>query len=764
MSITSAWAVGDDKTYSYEAWIATNSGSSNLYACADANSVNSGSRDVTALFLNGAGVITSIEDESYDEADADTTTPAVNDGAWHHLVATCDGSNLNVYIDGSLAAGPTSVAGVAGTISQDRSAIGCKLGTALSDFFVGSIATVRVYSAALSGAQVSANYSAGVTAASTDSAASGIGTGKVTLGPSRATGSGLARYYGTGKATLGAIKATGAGSAGFYDLGTGKSALGPVRAVGSGTVTAGSGATGTGKATTGPSRATGAGTVGAGGGAPTVGSITPASGPAGTPVLIQGTGFTNDTTAVYFGAASAGTLFSVISQTCIVAYAPDASGTVDITVATPNGTSATSGYDQFTFAASPGPPGGGGGSAPTVTGLSPSTSADPTDKGGDVVTITGTGFTTAIAVFFGSIPVAFAVDSDTQITATSPSGNGTVDVLVWNSYGESTVSSADQFTWPPCLVPTISSFTPSHASDMAPVTITGTNFLNADGTVEVSGVFFSGDPDPLPAVFVVTSATSLVAYVPEHAISGPITVFGGGSYATSATFTADGSVFAEVDAAQASANGKNTIHYKLTTPGTTPNFAGDTWFQYGTGSLANIIIGQWIGLGGTSWQSVTIAGLVIANIDAGKITTGILSGIEIDGVNIYGGTIQTAKTGTRILPTSGDAGVIAFIGASGAEADIFTNGSGDIAIVAPAGLTFDSYSAIGTNCGLSLGGDLRVGGSIKPTTKCASGVSDDGIWVNDLTTAGRIWKLYMYGNQLYARYGSGGSQFVVVGP
>ena len=68
--------------------------------------------------------------------------------------------------------------------------------------------------------------------------------------------------------------------------------------------------------------------------------------------------------------------------------------------------------------------------------------------GGDSVTITGSGFTGATDVGFGSVnAAAMTVDSDTQITATSPAGTGTVDVTVTTPAGTSATSSADQFTY-----------------------------------------------------------------------------------------------------------------------------------------------------------------------------------------------------------------------------------------------------------------------------------------------------------------------------
>lgn len=82
--------------------------------------------------------------------------------------------------------------------------------------------------------------------------------------------------------------------------------------------------------------------------------------------------------------------------------------------------------------------------------------------------------------------------------------------------------------------------------------------------------------------------------------------------------------------AQTTANGKNKVTYSTSAPGSTANSAGDIWYQYGTsGTYLNKVIAQWTGAGGTSWTSVTISGLVVANLDAGSITTGTLSAIQV---------------------------------------------------------------------------------------------------------------------------------------
>jgi hypothetical protein len=82
---------------------------------------------------------------------------------------------------------------------------------------------------------------------------------------------------------------------------------------------------------------------------PIVSNISPTSGPAigGTGITITGTGFTG-TTSVLFG-STADNNFTVNSDTQIMATSPAGSGTVDVTVTTLNGTSATSRSNQFNY-------------------------------------------------------------------------------------------------------------------------------------------------------------------------------------------------------------------------------------------------------------------------------------------------------------------------------------------------------------------------------------------------------------------------------
>jgi hypothetical protein len=145
----------------------------------------------------------------------------------------------------------------------------------------------------------------------------------------------------------------------------------------------------------------------------------------GNRVAITGTGFTG-ATAVSFGSTPAAS-FTVLDGSEIFATAPaHAPGGVSISVTTPGGTGKS--QTLYTYIAP----------KPTVTGLSPN--SGPT-VGGTTVTITGTGFTGASNVSFGSVPATnFTVNSDTSITATAPPGLArTIEVTV-TTLGSTSVS------------------------------------------------------------------------------------------------------------------------------------------------------------------------------------------------------------------------------------------------------------------------------------------------------------------------------------
>jgi hypothetical protein len=93
--------------------------------------------------------------------------------------------------------------------------------------------------------------------------------------------------------------------------------------------------------------------------------------------------------------------------------------------------------------------------APEVNLVSPPSGSI---AGGTVVTITGKNLGGASAVEFGSTPAAsFTVDSDTEITATTPRGPqpGKVDVSVKTIAGKNANTRFDDYVYLACVVPSI---------------------------------------------------------------------------------------------------------------------------------------------------------------------------------------------------------------------------------------------------------------------------------------------------------------------
>jgi len=250
---------------------------------------------------------------------------------------------------------------------------------------------------------------------------------------------------------------------------------------------------------------------------PTVTSIDIPRGPAGTLVVLTGTGYTTATN-VLFGAVDCGPRFNVLSDTQLAVYVPTGSGTVTVTVTNADGTGGTA---TFAYIASP-----GGTSAPTVTSLSLSTGTS--SDGGDAVTVNGTGYTTTQAVYFGTVLAAWAFVSDTQLSVVSPPGSGPVDVTVVNAYGTSATSGADVFTYPTMAAPTISGVSPSAGYAGTQVTLTGTGLLN------VTGCFFGTSPVDVSIV----SDTSAIVFTPAG-VTGVVDITVVSAGGTSATSSAD---------------------------------------------------------------------------------------------------------------------------------------------------------------------------------------------------------------------------------
>ena len=161
----------------------------------------------------------------------------------------------------------------------------------------------------------------------------------------------------------------------------------------------------------------------------------------------------------------------VESTTPTVTHNFPAQGTyvVALTVFAANGTSI--GTSQSVTAGTP--PG------PAVKKISPKTGPA---TGGTSVQITGSNFTGATAVKFGSTSATFTVNSATSITATSPAGtSATVNVTVTTTQGTSALVKGDQFKYGPATVTSVSPSSGPSAGGTS-VKITGSGFALGSAT------------------------------------------------------------------------------------------------------------------------------------------------------------------------------------------------------------------------------------------------------------------------------------------
>jgi hypothetical protein len=235
---------------------------------------------------------------------------------------------------------------------------------------------------------------------------------------------------------------------------------------------------------------------------PTVSSFNPTSGPAGTSVVIMGTGFTG-ASAVRFGGVNSS--FTVNNDGQITATVPATADTGAISVVTSGGTGVSS--SSFNVIV-------GG---PVISSFSPTTGLT-----GTAVQINGSNFNGTTAVKFNGVTATFSIQNDGRINTTVPASATTGKISVTNAAGTTTSSTDFTVTG---QGPSITSFNPTAGPVGTSVVITGTGFTNVL-TVEFNG---------RNAGFTVNSSAQITATVPNLATTGKIVVTTTTAAATSAT-------------------------------------------------------------------------------------------------------------------------------------------------------------------------------------------------------------------------------------
>jgi len=255
---------------------------------------------------------------------------------------------------------------------------------------------------------------------------------------------------------------------------------------------------------------------------PAITSISPNTGPTagGTEVEIGGDALA-DTSAVFFGANSAQSFSLVSINGPIHAVTPVGAGTVDVTVTTPGGTSATTSVAQYSYADPP---------LPIVSNVSPSSGQA---GGGDTVQVlVGSVDTKTVQGFlFGSVPSpSFSLqrinmNGTVSYLVQTPPNNGKVNVTVLTTVGSSSPAAGNLFTFvapPQAGPPAITAVSPATG-----VTIGGTVVrIEGSDLGDASSVMFGNVAAESFAAKLLSPANTVVldAVSPCGQAAGPVTV------------------------------------------------------------------------------------------------------------------------------------------------------------------------------------------------------------------------------------------------
>jgi uncharacterized protein (TIGR03437 family) len=379
--------------------------------------------------------------------------------------------------------------------------------------------------------------------------------------------------------------------------------------------------------------------------APTLSSISPSSGAAGGSLVVtlSGTNFMVGATSVYCSNAGVSVtnvnVASTTQMSAVFAIAAGASGTANVTVATPAGSSNTA-----SFGIVPG--------APTLSSISPSSGAAGSSVG---VTLSGTNFvvgaTTVNANNAGISVTNVNVASATQLSAVftiAAGASGTANVTVTTSGG---TSNGTSFSIRPG-VPTLSSISPSSgaAGSSVGVTLSGANFVAGATTVNANNAGLTvtnvnvASATQLSAVFTIAAGASGTASVTVTTSGGTSNTVTFGLAASGVTLSVSPSV----------------LFFSSVSGGSAPSPQSLTVSSNPTGLSFSASLGSGCGWLLLSTPNGTTNGTTPASLSATASSTGLASGnysctISVSTPNATPVSVQAnlAVTGTTLSATPG---------------------------------------------------------------------------------------------------------------
>jgi RHS repeat-associated protein len=378
---------------------------------------------------------------------------------------------------------------------------------------------------------------------------------------------------------------------------------------------------------------------------PIVASVSPSSGPGGTQVQINGSGFgaTQGSSTIAFNGVNA--TVASWSDTQITAAVPVTATSGAVTVS--EGGITSSGVN-FTVP------------APQITSISPTSGAVGTQ-----VTINGANFQTAKpsngSVTFNGYSGTVASWNNTQIVANVPSGAITGPVAV--SIGSLSSNLDVRFTMPN---PVITGLSPAYGPVGTQFQINGSGFGATQGTSTV----VINNSTALPVTS--WSDSQIVVTVPSGAVSGPIQVSEGGVASNSNISFAVASL--EITSVSPPAGAVGT---QVTVNGSGFGATQGTSTLAFNGTTATSI---------SSWTDAQIVATVPSGTSSGAVK--VVSGSVSSNTNVR--FTITGVVVTSVSPSSGPAGTQIQINGSGFGA---TQGSSTVQILYP-GITYYSASVV----------------------------------------------------------------------
>ena len=284
-----------------------------------------------------------------------------------------------------------------------------------------------------------------------------------------------------------------------------------------------------------------------------------------------------------------------------------------------------------------------GGTAPTVTSISPSTG---TTAGGTSVTITGTNLTGASAVTIGgTAATGVTVVSSTSITATTPAKTaGTASVLVTTAGGTNSANTLFTYTTPtptPTPSPTPNTIRIKRSST---TTATPTSLLEGELAANITDKkVWIGNSTKAPVLILDYNNAGNASTATNLANGGAGQVpYNTGSGAT--TFLAAGTAGQVLQSNATSApTWTNRVNYTASSTAPSSPAVGDHWYDTDNAALLVYIndgnTSQWVEAGSPSVG----AGAIQSN---GRLT--LESGVPVSPTN------QTAKTTVYYTPYNGN--------------------------------------------------------------------------------------------------------------